>query len=139
MKAFALTYGFSLVVLLALDAVWLTTMGNTLYRPAMGGLMRQAPDFVPAAIFYVLYVLGLTLLVTQPVLFGGGSFSLVELAWKAGLFGLVAYATYNLTGLSVISGWPLVVSLIDMAWGTLVTLISAVATALLLKATGMIS
>jgi uncharacterized membrane protein len=139
MKNFAALYGISFVILGVLDFIWLTTTGDTLYRPAMGGMMRAKPDMVPAVIFYVLYVFGLTYLVTWPALFGGsGPVSLVGLAIKAGLFGLVAYGTYNLTGLAAINGWPLKVSLIDMAWGTLVTLITASASAFLLKAMGWV-
>lgn len=139
MKTFAALYGISFVILGVFDFIWLTTMGDTLYRPAMGGMMRAKPDMIPAAIFYVLYIFGLTYLVTWPALFGrSGNVSLVSLAIKAGLFGLVAYGTYNLTGLSAINGWPLAVSLIDMAWGTLVTLITACAAAFLLKAMGWV-
>ncbi len=139
MKTFAALYGISFVILGVLDFIWLTTVGDSLYRPAMGGMMRAKPDLTPAAIFYVLYIFGLTYLVTWPALFGGsGNVSLVSLAIKAGLFGLAAYGTYNLTGLSAINGWPLTVSVIDMAWGTLVTLITACGTAFLLKAMGWI-
>lgn len=144
MKNFAALYGISFVILGVLDFIWLTTMGDSLYRPAMGGMMRDKPNLTPAAIFYVLYVFGLTYLVTWPAFFGpalfGGSghVSLVSLAIKAGLFGLVAYGTYNLTGLATINGWPLRLSLIDMAWGTLVTLVTACGSAFLLKAMGWV-
>lgn len=38
-------------------------------------------------------------------------------AWGA-LFGLIAYATYDLTNLATIKDWPLLVTIIDLVWGT---------------------
>jgi uncharacterized membrane protein len=43
----------------------------------------------------------------------------------AALFGFFAYATYDLTNLATLRGWPVGLSLLDMAWGTLVSVASA--------------
>lgn len=137
MKDFGLAFALCLVILLALDFAWLSMAGNTLYRPAMGDLMRVTPNLVPAAIFYILYAFAMTYLVLYPVLFGGPDrYSLIDLSIRAGLLGLVAYGTYNLTSLSVIREWPVTLSFIDMAWGTGVSVLTANATAFVLKAIG---
>lgn len=140
MKDFGLAFVLCIVILLALDFAWLSMTGNTLYRPAMGSLMRANPNLVPAVAFYVLYAFAMTYLVLYPVLFGGPDhYSLVDLSIKAGLLGLVAYGTYNLTSLSIIRDWPVTLSFIDMAWGTVVSIITANATALVLKALGQLN
>ncbi len=140
MKDFGLAFGLCIVILLVLDFVWLSATGDSLYRPAMADLMRATPNLIPAAIFYVLYAFAMTYLVLYPVLFGGPDhYSLVDLSIKACLLGLVAYGTYNLTSLSVIRDWPVSLSLIDMAWGVVVSVIAANATAFTLKALGQLN
>jgi uncharacterized membrane protein len=140
MKDFALTFCLCLVILLALDFVWLSLTGDRLYRPAMVDLMRATPNLIPAAIFYLLYAFAMTYLVLYPVLYGGPDhYSLLDLSIRAGLLGLVAYGTYNLTALSVIRDWPMTLSLIDMGWGVGVSVLAANATALALKAMGQLN
>ncbi len=139
MKDFGLAFVLCVVILLALDFVWLSLTGNSFYRPAMGSLMRASPDLVPALIFYLLYAFAMTYLVLYPVLFGGPDhYSLIDLSIKAGLLGLVAYGTYNLTSLSIIRDWPVTLSFIDMGWGVVVSVITANATAFVLKALGQL-
>jgi len=140
MKDFALTFCLCLIILLALDFVWLSLTGDRLYRPAMVDLMRATPNLIPAAIFYLLYAFAMTYLVLYPVLYGGPDhYSLLDLSIRAGLLGLVAYGTYNLTALSVIRDWPMTLSLIDMGWGVGVSVLAANATALALKAMGQLN
>lgn len=104
---------------LLLDAVWLTTMSARLYRPAIGHLMREDFDVPAAAAFYALYFAGMVAFVVYPSASGSGA-----LARGAG-FGLVCYATYDLTNQATMVGWPWHVTLIDLAWGALVTGLSA--------------
>eukprot|EP01042_Synura_sphagnicola_P031379 gene31379-40405_t len=132
-----MTYGISLVIMLVLDMIWLGSTSGILYRPHMQGLIREDIRLVPALIFYALYAFGLTYLVIYPALFGG-QVNLLNLSLKAALLGLVAYGTYDLTALAVIQGWSLKLSLIDMAWGAVVSLMTANATAFLLKMMGQL-
>ena len=134
----ALGYVIVLVALLALDFVWLSLTGETLYRPAMGTLELVHPNLVPAVGFYLLYALGLTVLVVNPAVDAGGPVNLRELTWKAAVFGLAAFATYDLTGMSVIRGWPETLSYIDMAWGTFAAAVSANITVLGLRLLGQV-
>jgi len=77
-----------------------------------------------AAAFYLLYVVGIVALAVVPGLREG---SMVGALWRGALFGLLAYATYDLTNLSTIRDWPWQVSVIDMIWGTTLNSLVAVA------------
>jgi uncharacterized membrane protein len=133
-----LSYVIVLIALLALDFVWLTLTGETLYRPAMGDLEVLHPNLVPAAGFYLLYALGLSTLVIHPAIEPGGPVNVRELTWKAAVFGLAAFATYDLTGMSVIRDWPQALSYIDMAWGAFAAAVSANLTVLVLRLLGQV-
>ncbi len=137
MKA-VLSYVTVLIALLALDFVWLTLTGETLYRPAMGDLEVLHPNLAPAAGFYLLYALGLSVLVINPAIELGGPVNIRELTWKAAVFGLAAFATYDFTGMAVIRDWPQALSYIDMAWGTFAAAVSANLTVLVLRLLGQV-
>lgn len=115
--AMALVAGGS--IFLALDAAWLGLMGERLYRPAIGHLMRAGFDVLPAAVFYVVYLAGSTALAVLPAASASGA------AWRGALFGFVAYATYDLTNQATLRDWPWHVTLLDLAWGTFATATSA--------------
>jgi len=105
-----------------LDAIWLTTMGDRLYRPVIGSIMADKPDMRAAIVFYVLYVFGIVFLAVLPGLREG---SLTRTLTTAAVFGLVAYATYDLTNQATLRVWSTHITLIDMAWGTFVTTAAA--------------
>ena len=130
-KRLATAYGLAALVFLALDAAWLTTMADRLYRPALGHLL--APQFAPspAVLFYALYVAGIVGFAIAPALSAGRA--RVALA-RGAAFGLLAYATYDLTNQATLRDWPWAVTLADLAWGTFVTATAAgVAARLLLR------
>ena len=114
-RRFALAYAATLVAFLALDAVWLTTMAQRLYRPAIGHLMREGFAWEPALLFYLLYILGL---VVFGVTVGLARGKPAVAAGRCALFGLIAYATYDLTNQATLRDWPWVVTLADLAWGS---------------------
>ena len=99
------------LVFLVLDAAWLTITGSRLYRPVLGALMR--PDFDPAAaaMFYACYIAGLTRFAILP------SRSAREAAIQGALFGLVAYATYDLTNQATLVAWRWHLTALDLTWG----------------------
>lgn len=110
------------LTMLVLDAVWLTQMSPRLYQPRIGELLAAKPSLPPAVVFYLLYVAGIVLLAVLPALREGG--------WKrllihAAAFGLVAYATYDLTNQATMKTWSTTITLVDMAWGTFITTVSA--------------
>ena len=112
------SYFVTFLVMLPLDAAWLTATGGT-YRRVMGSLLKPQFDLAAAVAFYLVYVFGVTVLVTQP------SSKPLPAALRGAVFGFTAYATYDLTALAVIRDWPLSLSLIDMAWGTVLTAVAS--------------
>jgi uncharacterized membrane protein len=134
----ALRYIILLLVLGSLDFVWLSLTGETLYRPAMGTLELAHFHAAPAAGFYLIYTLGLTVLVVNPAVDSGGPVKRRDLTWKAAVFGLAAFATYDLTGMAVIRDWPQSLSYIDMGWGTFAAAVSANITVLVLRLLGQV-
>lgn len=110
--------------MLALDVVWLGFIAFPIYRQGIGHLMAD-PFNLPAAIaFYLVYAAGLLWFALRPHVRIAG----VGRALRTGaLFGFFAYATYDLTNLATLKGWPLGLSLLDMAWGTLISGLSAAA------------
>ncbi len=122
-----------LVVMAVLDAVWLSTMVPAVYRPALAGLLRAAPAKVPAVLFYLLYAAGVLVLVVLPALAQGGW---RQALWRGAAFGLVAYATYDLTNAATLRDWPAGITLLDMAWGTVLTAVTAAAATAVTRAAG---
>jgi uncharacterized membrane protein len=109
-------YLVTLLAFLALDAVWLGVVAQPFYRAQIGFLMAPNPNWLAAGVFYLLYVAGLVSFVVEPAVRGRSPLS--QAAWRGAFFGLVAYATYDLTNLATIDRWPLLVTIVDLAWGT---------------------
>jgi uncharacterized membrane protein len=118
----AIAYVATAVIFLALDAVWLSVMAERLYRPALGRMMLDKFDYAPAAIFYPLYVLGMVVFAVAPSLESGRWTTALYLG---ALFGLVAYATYDLTNQATLRDWPLRVTIADLCWGTFATAVAS--------------
>lgn len=97
------------------DMVWLLLVSRSLYQQQIGFLMRMDVKWVPAVIFYALFISGLVLFVITPAL---EKHSSTDALLHGALFGLISYATYDLTNLATLKHWPLKVSLIDLTWGT---------------------
>ena len=120
----AFAYLAALAAFLALDAVWLTTMGPRLYTPRLGPLLRPEPDLLAAALFYLLYLAGVVAFAVLPAARGA---SWTAAAARGAAFGLVAYATYDLTNQATLRDWPWTVTAADLAWGMVVTASGAAA------------
>ena len=108
----------SVVVFFAMDLVWLSTMTTRFYQPRLGELLAKSPKLGVAAGFYLLYVIGIIALAVVPGLQEG---AVRAALWRGALFGLLAYATYDLSNLATIQGWPWQVAVVDMVWGMVVT------------------
>lgn len=116
-------YVYTLLSLAVLDGIWLTLMGSY-YRGMLSALFAPSFNYVPALVFYPLYALGIVVLVLLPAIRSGSSTLTVLLTGL--LLGLVAYGAYDLTNHATLKDWPLSITLIDMAWGAIVTGVSAV-------------
>jgi len=111
-------YLIALVVFTVIDLVWLLVISKKLYKDKIGHLMADKVNLPAAAIFYLLFIAALVFFVINPavekqsVLYGLGA---------GAFFGLVAYATYDLTNLATLRDWPVSLTVIDLAWGSFVT------------------
>jgi len=117
-----IAYPATAVVFLALDAAWLTTMADRLYRPALGRLVLDRFEPLPAIAFYAVYLVGVVVFAVLPGLQSGRWTTALGLG---ALLGFVAYATYDLTNQATLRHWPWQVTIADLCWGTLVTGVAA--------------
>jgi len=122
MRRIGMSYALTMAVFLALDAVWLVTTYDRLYRPAIGHLLRDGFALAPAAAFYALYIVGVVVFAVLP---GQASGRATVAAARGALFGLVAYATYDLTNQATLRDWPWHLTLIDLCWGALASAAAA--------------
>lgn len=121
---YLVAYIATTVVFLGLDAVWLSRIALDLYRREIGTLILDKPNLVIAGLFYLLFAVGLVVLAVVPALNAG---SWVQALAFGAVLGLVAYGTYDITNLSTLKGWSLTVTMTDLAWGTALSGVSALA------------
>jgi uncharacterized membrane protein len=122
MKTAIAAYLATGIAFLIVDAIWLSTMADVLYRPLLGD--KLVPQFllIPAIAFYLIYVAGIVFFAVLPALESGG---LGRAALNGAVLGLVAYATYDLTNQATLKDWPLSITLADIPWGAFVTAVGA--------------
>ena len=119
MTKFLWAYAGAAVVFLAGDFVWLGYVARNFYRQQLGSLMLEQPLMGVALAFYALYLVGLVIFGVAPG-FRDGSWRTAMLF--GALFGLFAYATYDLTNLATLRNWPTALTLVDSSEsGTSVT------------------
>lgn len=105
-------------VMAIFDAFWLTVVASKFYKSQIGGLLLEKPNMTAAVIFYVIYVIGIVAFVLSPAL---EKESWLHALGYGALFGLVAYATYDLTNLSTLKGFTTKLVIVDMIWGACLT------------------
>lgn len=110
MKLFAI----ALPVFFAIDMVWLGLIAKDFYRAQIGSLMKTDANWIAAVVFYLIFIAGLVVFVIGPAVEKG---SWTHALLFGAFFGLVCYATYDLTNLAVAKDWPLLVTIVDLAWG----------------------
>jgi uncharacterized membrane protein len=117
-------YLITFIVFFAIDIVWLTLIARKLYARYLGYIMATNVNWIAAVLFYLLFIVGLLVFVIEPAL---AKPDLAQLIFRAALFGLITYATYDLTNLATLKDWPLNITIIDLFWGTsLSTLVSVI-------------
>ncbi len=109
-------------IFLIIDVIWLSFATKSFYRPLIGNLLTDKPVMWAAALFYIIYVMGMALVVIQPCISSENIFKTLYIGF---IFGLVAYGTYNLTNMAVLKGWSPIVTFVDMFWGGSLTAVSA--------------
>lgn len=115
-SAFVKLYALTVPILFAIDLVWLGLVAKDFYRARLGDLMRPDPRWGAAILFYLLYVAALLVFAVLPGIAGG---SLARAAGLGAGLGCICYCTYDLTNLALAKGFPAVVAIVDIAWGTI--------------------
>jgi uncharacterized membrane protein len=105
----------ALPVFFVIDMVWLVLVAKKFYQDQIGFLMKPDINWFAAIIFYLLLITGLVIFVISPAV---EKHSWVHALIFGALFGLITYATYDLTNLATLKDWPLLVTVVDLIWGT---------------------
>jgi len=128
-------YLLTLAIFFLVDMLWLGLAAKDFYRRQLGGMLRPTVIWPAAILFYLLFVAGLLLFIIVPAL--DPRAGALQALWRGAFFGLVTYATYDLTNLATLRGWPLAVTAVDLAWGAVlggaVSFLAALAGARLFK------
>lgn len=103
------------LVFLVIDLAWLGLIAKNLYKKHLGFIMSEKVNWTAAIIFYVIFIVGIIIFVVMPALETG---SIRKVLINGALFGLVTYATYDLTNLATLEKWPVKITIIDLIWGT---------------------
>jgi uncharacterized membrane protein len=130
MSRIFLTYAVSVPVFFFVDMIWLGVIAKGFYRNALEPLLTPNINWIAAIIFYLLFLVGVLIFAVLP---GMERRSLVYTVAMAALFGFIAYATYDLTNLATLRDWPLMLSIVDMIWGSFLSASTATMTYLIMS------
>ena len=130
MKVLLISTFIASIVFLIIDIIWLNYSVKNFYRPNIGHLLLDKPVIWAAVLFYLIYVIGMAIVVIYPSI---EPYSLIKVAYTGFIFGLVAYGTYNLTNMATVKGWSPTVVFVDMIWGGFVTGFSSALTIFIVK------
>lgn len=127
-------YAIALPVFFAIDMIWLGLIAKSFYRNQIGFLLKPDVNWTAAILFYLLFIGGLVLFVIEP--------ALTKNSWThalvfGALFGLITYATYDLTNLATMKDWPLLVTIVDLIWGAVLASSVSVITYLIATKIGL--
>ncbi len=118
-------YLITFLTFLAIDSLWLGLVAPSFYRSQIGYIMAETPNYFAAGLFYLVFIFGMVVFIVDPGVREG---TLIQSVSRGALFGLVTYATYDLTNLATLEGWPVLLTVVDLTWGTVlsaaVTLVS---------------
>jgi uncharacterized membrane protein len=110
-----LLYLITLAVFFLIDMVWLGVVAKGFYRRHLGSMLSPTVNWTAAILFYLLFIVGLLVFAVKPALAGGEP---LKALFLGALLGLISYATYDLSNLATLKDWPLVVTIVDLIWGT---------------------
>lgn len=127
---FVKSYLVSLVFFIIFDLLWIGVIAKKMYAEKLSFIMSPQINFVPVILFYLLFVVGLLLMVVFP--------AIEKKSWTHALlygilFGLVTYATYDLTNLATLKNWPLSITIIDLIWGSFLSAATSVISFLIIQ------
>ncbi len=105
-------YLLTLLPFVAMDGVWLGFVASKFYKSQIGYIMAERPNWLAAVLFYLLFIAGMVFFVT------GREGGISQAILRGAFFGFICYATYDLTNLATLKDWPVLVTVVDMCWGT---------------------
>lgn len=113
---FLKTYAVTIIVFFLIDIVWLGVISKNLYQEKIGHLMKEDVNWAAAGLFYLVFIVGLIFFVINP--------ALAKDSWKFALlagafFGMITYATYDMTNLATLKDWPIQITILDIIWGSI--------------------
>lgn len=114
----AISYLLTFAVFFIIDMAWLGFIAKDIYRKYLGSFLSDNVNWTAAFIFYFLFVAGIFIFAILPAI---EKDSLRAAVVMGALFGFFTYATYDLTNLSTLKGWPLTIVFIDIVWGAILT------------------
>lgn len=117
-KSLFINYLLTTIVFLIIDLVWLGLIAKNLYQKYLGSFLSDTVNWPVAIIFYLIYVVGISIFAIYPSVDKNSALRAVLLG---ALFGFFAYATYDLTNLATLKDWPLPIVIIDIVWGAILT------------------
>lgn len=117
-KSIIISYILTFLVFLAVDMVWLGLIAKNIYQKYLGSFLSENVNWTSAFIFYIIYVIGIFIFVINPAVKND---SVINAILLGAIFGFIAYATYDLTNLATLKGWPLQIVFIDIVWGAVLT------------------
>ncbi len=117
-KTVLISYVLTFIVFLAIDMVWLGLIARNLYRKYLGDFLSDKVNWTAAFIFYLLFVIGISIFAIYPAV---NKDSVTSAILMGALFGFFTYATYDLTNLATLKGWPLPIVFIDILWGAVLS------------------
>lgn len=117
MNLFLKLYAIAFPIFILIDAAWLGLIAKNFYSKHLGYLLKENINFVAAGIFYLLFLIGIIIFVVMPALEKN---SWIHALIFGALFGVITYATFDLTNQSMIKDWPIIVTLVDLVWGAFI-------------------
>ena len=108
-------YLITLPIFFVIDMIWLGLVAKNFYAQQIGHLMKSEINWPAALLFYLLFIIGLVVFVVMPAL-KAESWQIAAI--YGALFGLISYATYDLTNLATLKDWPVLITVVDLIWGS---------------------
>lgn len=118
MKSILLSYLLTFIVFLMIDLLWLGFIAKNLYQKYLGDFLSDTVNWTAAFVFYFIYVAGISIFAIYPAVQKDSVFNALLMG---ALFGIFTYATYDLTNLATLKGWPLPIVFIDILWGAILS------------------
>ncbi len=123
LSRFLITYLTMLISFVVIDSVWLGFIAKDLYKENIGHLLTPKVIWWAAILFYLLFILGMLIFVVAPAT---NTYNPARVLLLGAIFGLITYATYDLTNLATLKGWPIKITIIDLIWGSFISAVVSI-------------